>query len=63
MKGHSGVEGEGGVHGVHEAFFFVGLERKDCEPKVEGGHEDDAAEAGDCAELSGVACEQLLHKE
>ncbi len=68
-EGKEGVEGEGGVEGqegvgrVHEALFLVGLEGKDCEPKVEGGEKDEGAQPGLESGAGGVAGEELLEKE
>ena len=63
VEGEGGVEGEEGVGGVHEALFLVGLEGEDGEPEVEGGEEDEGAQAGLEVGAGGVAGAELFEGE
>ena len=44
VEGHSRVEGETGVYGIHETLFLVRLDGEDGKPNVEWGRDDKVAE-------------------
>jgi len=63
VQSEGGVEGEEGVGRVHEALLLVRLAGEDGEPEVEGGEEDEGAQAGLEGGAGGVAGGKLLEEE